>query len=169
MNEHLSDEQLIQQVTTALNAEADAAFPDERLNRQRARILQRLDLKSRPGRLIAFPAGAHHTPALLMHTSPTTRWVAAAAAVAFVAGVVAGQRLPPGFHFQSGTPLAISRPAGPQATGTTLRASAELVPSDDEFLGEVEMAAQSRPAILRHLDALTPRAWDVESADRASQ
>jgi hypothetical protein len=50
----------------------------------------------------------------------------------------------------------------PQATGTTLRASAPLVPSDDEFLGEVELAAESRPAVLRHIDALTPRAWDVE-------
>jgi hypothetical protein len=162
MNEHLSDEQLAQAVSTALMADADAVFPDERLDRQRARILQRIEQDGRPGRVIAFPASQGRTTTSLLNTNSTTRWVAAAAAVAFIAGVVAGQRLPNEFHF--GSPVqrvAVSRPA-PEPTGTSLRASAPLVPSDDEFLGEVELAAESRPAVLRHLDALTPRAWDVE-------
>jgi hypothetical protein len=162
MNENHSDDRLIQQVTAALTAEADAAFPDERLNRQHARILLRVDQEGRPGRVIAFPASRHRMPAALLQASASTRWIAAAAAVAFVAGVAAGQRLPTEFRFHAASQVAASRPIAPEAAGTTLRASAPLVPTDDEFLGEVEIAAQSRPAALRHLDALTPRAWDVE-------
>jgi hypothetical protein len=160
MNDNLSDDQLIERVTAALNAQADAAFPDERLNRQHARILQRVDQDGRPGRVIAFPAGQNPMPVSLLQTSRTTRWVAAAAALAFIAGVAAGQRLPSDFRFTPGSQMSSARPMPPEATGTTLHASTPLVPSDDEFLGELEIAAQSRPAVLRHLDALTPRAWD---------
>ena len=163
MNNYLSDDQLVQHVTAALNAEADAAFPDERLNRQHARILQRIDQEGRPGRVIAFPASPQRTPVSLLQGSPTTRWVAAAALVAFVAGVAAGQRLPSGFPLRPMGQIAVARPApAPQPTGTTLHASAPMMPSDEEFLGEVELAADSRPLILRNIDALTPRAWDVE-------
>ena len=161
MNDIHSDDQLIQQVTAALNAEADAAFPAERLQRQHARILQRVDQEGRPGRVIAFPASQHRMRTSLLQISPSTRWIAAAAAIAFVAGVAAGQRQPTEFRFTT-APVATARPTAAEATGTTLRASAPLVPSDDEFLGEVEIAAQSRPTALRHLDAMTPRAWDVE-------
>jgi hypothetical protein len=160
MNENLSDDQLARRVTAALNAEADAVYPDDRLQRQRSRILQRIDQLGRPGRVITFPASqarSHNT--LLLHSTPTTRWVAAAAVVAFIAGVVAG-RLPIEFGFNQPVHVIASRPA-PEATGTTLRGAAALAASDDEFLGEVEVATQSRPAVLRHLDELTPRAWDV--------
>ena len=43
-----------------MTQEADAAFPAERLARQRARILQRVDQDGRPARVIAFPAGHTH-------------------------------------------------------------------------------------------------------------
>ena len=163
MNENVSDDQLIQQVTAALNAEADAAFSDERVQRQHARILHRVDQEGRPGRVIAFPASQHGTPTSLLQTSSSTRWIAAAAAIAFIAGVAAGQRLPTDFRLRpAAQQIAAARPIAAEVTGTTLRASAPLVPSDDEFLGEVEIAAQSRPTALRHLDALTPRAWDIE-------
>jgi len=162
MNDYLTDDQLAATVTAALNAEADALMPDDRLDRQRVRILQRIEQDGRPGRLIAFPATPGRTASTLLHTTSTTRWVAAAAIVAFIAGVVAGQRLPNEFNFgQPVQHMAVSRPV-PEPTGTSLRGPAPLLPSDDEFLGEVEMAAQSRPAVLRHLDELTPRAWDVE-------
>jgi len=161
MNENLSDDQLAHHVTAALNAEADAVFPEDRLNRQRVRILQRIEQDGRPGRVIAFPASPERATSSLLHPTSTTRWVAAAAVVAFIAGVVAGQRLPNELRFNAASQMAASRSA-PEATGTTLRASTPLMPSDDEFLGEVEIAAQSRAAVLRHLDELTPRAWDVE-------
>jgi len=158
MNENLSDDQLALRVTAALTAEVDALYPEDRLQRQRARILQRIEQMGRPGRVIAFPA-SHARNRVLLPSTPTTRWVAAAAVVAFIAGVVAG-RLPIEFRFNQPAQVVASHPA-PQATGTTLRGAAALA-SDDEFLGEVEVASQSRPAVLRHLDALTPRAWDME-------
>ena len=161
MNENLSDDQLAQEVTAALTAEADAAFPEERLHRQRLRILQRIEQYGRPGRVIAFPASQGRATSALLHPTSTTRWVAAAAVVAFIAGVVAGQRLPNELRFNPTGHMAVARPA-PEPTGTSLRSASQLMPSDDEFLGEVEIAAESRPAVLRHLDALTPRAWDVE-------
>jgi len=161
MNENLSDDQLALRVTASLNAEVDALYPEDRLQRQRSRILQRIDQLGRPGRVIAFPASQARSHSVLLHSTPTTRWVAAAAVVAFIAGVVAGQRLPNEFRFNQPVHVVASRPA-PEATGTSLRGSAALAASDDEFLGEVELATQSRPAVLRHLDELTPRAWDVE-------
>ena len=160
MNENLSDDRLVRLVTAALNAEADAAFPDERLNRQHARILQRVDQEGRPGRVIAFPASQHPLPSSVLQASSTTRWVAAAALVAFVAGVAAGQRLPFEFGLRSSSQVATSRVAQSETAGTTLRASVPLVPSDEQFLGELEIAVHSRPAVLRHIDELTPRAWD---------
>ena len=160
MNENLPDDLVAQQVAAALNAEVDALFPEDRLQRQRTRILQRIDQQGRPGRVIAFPAGQGRGHASLLHGTPT-RWVAAAAVVAFIAGVVAGQRLPNEFRFNHPVQVVASRPAA-ESTGTTLLNSAALIPSDDEFLGEVELAAQSRPAVLRHIDALTPRAWDTD-------
>jgi hypothetical protein len=45
----------------------------------------------------------------------------------------------------------------------TRTAAASISMSDDEFLGQVEAAVGSTgPAALRPLDALTPRAWDVQ-------
>jgi len=161
MNENLSDDQVAEDVSAALIAEADAAFPEERLQRQRSRILQRIEQYGRPGRVIAFPASQGRTSSALLHPTSTTRWVAAAAVVAFIAGVVAGHRLPSELRFSPAGHMAVARQA-PEPTGTTLRSATQLMPSDDEFLGEVEIAAESRPAVLRHIDALTPRAWDVE-------
>jgi hypothetical protein len=155
----MNDDILLSEVCAAMNAEADAQFSEERLARQQARILQRIDQDGRPGRVIAFPAGAASGLPSLMRTSATTRWVAAAATVAFIVGVLAGHRLPHDLRFEPADQLA-TRATG-ASTGTTLHGPAPA-PSDDEFLGEVEVAGQSRPTVLQHLDALTPRAWEVE-------
>ena len=133
MNDNLPDDLVAQRVAAALNAEADALFPEDRLQRQRSRILQRIEQQGRPGRILAFPAGQGRNNGSLLHGTPTTRWVAAAAVVAFIAGVVAGQRLPNEFHFNHPVQVVASRPT-PEATGTALRSSASLTPSDDEFL-----------------------------------
>ena len=50
----------LDEIDTAATQEADAAFPADRLARQRARILQRVDQDGRPARVIAFPAGHAH-------------------------------------------------------------------------------------------------------------
>ncbi len=151
---------LLGEVSDAAIDEADAAFPAERLARQQARILQRLEQDGRPGRLIAFPGHAQDpAPARLR---PGTRWVAAAAVAAFVIGLLAG-------HLVHDMPGATSTPATPVARAidsaepATLRAVATTF-SEDEFLGQIEMAADSPGpgTALRALHDVTPRAWEVK-------
>jgi hypothetical protein len=146
---------LLDDITTAATAEADAAFSDERLARQHARILQRVDQDGRPGRLIAFPAAQTHAP-LLQRARPFTRWVAAAAVAGVLVGLLAGQFLPDGG--QRVEPSQIVANTGNAAVA--LRAVSTTL-SEDEFLGQVEISAVSRPALLRPLDDMTPRAWEI--------
>ncbi len=150
---------LLADVSEAATAEVDAAFPAERLARQQARILHRIEQDGRPGRVIAFPAG--HAPDMLsLRTRPTTRWVAAAAAAGLIVGLAAGHLSHDYSIDARHSPLAQSTLAQ-QATGTTMRA-ASAVMTDDEFLGQIEAAVDSTgPAALRPIDALTPRAWEV--------
>jgi hypothetical protein len=143
-------------VTVALSEEADEAFSPERLARQHARIMQRIDQEGRPARVIAFPSG--QTSTVRVHRRPSRRWAAAGAvAAAFVVGILAGH-------------LTQNLPGGSTAPATHLvRAQDARVPvavaasiSDDELLGQIEAAVGSTgPAALRALDAVTPRAWDV--------
>jgi hypothetical protein len=148
---------LLGEVSTAADAEVDAAFPPERLARQQARILHRIDQDGRPGRVIAFPAGtAAAGPSL--RTRSTSRWVAAAAAAAFIIGLAAGHMV----RDFPGTSAPRHAALTPAVTGTTMRSARTPVVSDDEFLGEIEEAVDSNgPAALRPIDALTPRAWEV--------
>ena len=148
---------LLADSTLTLNAEADAAFSPERLARQHARIMQRVDQEGRPARVIAFPS-AHASPVRVLRR-PTRRWAAAGAvAAAFVVGILAG-------HLTQNLPAAEA-----PATHLTMRAADTRAPirtvaaslSDDELLGQIEAAVGSTgPASLRALDAVTPRAWDV--------
>ena len=150
---------LLSDLSDTAVAEADAAFPADRLARQQARILSRIEQDGRPGRVIAFPASYASEP-VSRKAKPTTRWVAAAAAAGLIVGLVAGHLthdFPVGLR-----PVSVARQTvRQQPTGTSLR-EASLVITDEEFLGEVEQAVDSSgPAALRPLDALTPRAWEV--------
>lgn len=144
-------------VTARVIDEADAVFPADRLTRQHARILQRLDHLGRPARVIAFPAGHTSDPARPA-ARRLRRWIAAAGAVAasFIVGV---------FTEHLTHQLPIGRPETRMASravdaGATRTVVASL--SDDELLGEIELAVGSAgPAALAPLDAQTPRAWDV--------
>jgi hypothetical protein len=147
--------EILDELDEAATVEADAAFPPHRLERQQHRILQRIELDGRPGRLITFPAGQQ--PAML-RSRPHMRWAAAAAAAAFVIGLLTGHLahdLP--LRGDSAAPDIVaneSDPAPLRAVSTTF--------SEDEFLGQIELAAaRNGPAALRPLDAMTPRAWDV--------
>jgi hypothetical protein len=142
-------------IDMAATEDADAAFPAERLARQRARILQRVDQDGRPARVIAFPAGYTHEAA--PRRIRPARWgtVAAAVAASFLVGLLAEHLA----HDFPGSRQAnpVQRTQGALVTNTQARAS-----SDDEFLGQVEIAAVGvGPAALRPLDAMTPRAWDA--------
>src|SRR3970040_1747981 len=80
----------IDQVGDVMALAADEAFPAERLARQRARILQRVDPDGRPGRVISFPASNTQDGVQTRARRPA-RWatVAAAVAASFVVGLVA--------------------------------------------------------------------------------
>jgi hypothetical protein len=150
---------LLDEVTTAATAEADAAFSDERLARQHARILQRVDQDGRPGRLIAFPAAQTSSP-LLQRARPFSRWVAAAAVAGLLVGLLAGQFLPDGGGVLRRAQERSQIVANTGSGSVALRAVSTTL-SDDEFLGQVEISAVSRPASLRPLDEMTPRAWEI--------
>src|SRR5688572_18693615 len=147
--------EILEELDAAAAANADAAFPQDRLERQQARILRRVDQDGRPGRLITFPA--NQPQAMLLRSRPRVRWAAAAAAAAFVFGLVAGHLahdLSFGPEPQSAGIVSTSASPVPLAVSTTF--------SEDEFLGQIELAAaQNGPVALRALDAMTPRAWEV--------
>ena len=149
---------ILDELDAAAASNADAAFPPDRLERQQARILQRVDKDGRPGRLISFPAG--EPPATPLRSRPRVRWAAAAAAAAFIFGLVTGH-----FAHLLSVRTAPPRAAGIVSNNDTNPAPPRAVPttfSEDEFLGQVELAAtQNGPVALRPLDAMTPRAWEV--------
>lgn len=154
---HAALVQMLAEVSDSAHQEVDAAFPAERLARQQARILHRIEQDGRPGRVIVFPAGASHAGSPLRSRS-TSRWVAAAAAASFIIGLAAGHMV----HFPGLSPAPHRATMAPAVTGTTLRAVSAPAVSDDEFLGEIEAAVDSNgPAALEPIDALTPRAWEV--------
>ncbi|HEY6360767.1 MAG TPA: hypothetical protein VIX63_06660 [Vicinamibacterales bacterium] len=146
---------LLDEVSDAAACHADAAFPADRLARQQARILQRIEQDGRPGRIIAFPG--HGQEAALLRDRPRARWIAAAAVAGLVIGLLAG-------HLQHDLLGRVSAPSVPAVRTTdapdvpTLRAV-----SEDEFLDQIEMAADSPGpgTALRPLHDVTPRAWEV--------
>jgi hypothetical protein len=148
--------EMLDDIRTVAVAEADAAFPSDRLARQQARILQRIEHEGRPGRVIAFRA-SQPPEAAVRRTRPASRWVAAAAAAGLIVGLLAG-------HFAhdlpgSATPARSQIVANEAGAPVALRAVPTTL-SDDEFLGQIELAVGSGgPAALRPLDAVTPRAW----------
>jgi hypothetical protein len=145
----------LDEIGTAVVQEADAAFPAERLARQRARVMQRIDPDGRLGRVIAFPAG--HTHETTRRRVRPARWgtVAAAVAASFLVGLLAEHLA----HEIPGSRQSMPAARAQAALPTT---QARAVVSDDELLGQVELAASGvGPAALRPLDALTPRAWDA--------
>jgi hypothetical protein len=147
---------ILSELDDAATQNAGVAFPDSRLEKQHARILQRVEDDGRPARVVSFPA--QHPGSMVMTTSrPRMRWAAAVAAAAFAAGVITGQWT----HRLTDRDVPGSRIVANETDQTALR----VVPttfSDDEFLEQIEVAAsRNGPAALRPLDAMTPRAWEV--------
>lgn len=157
---HAAIGRLLTEVSDTLATEADAAFTAERLGRQKARIQKRLEHEGRPARVIAFPAGQLHEPAL-SRARPGMRWIAGAAAVGLLVGVLAG-------HLAHD--FSITRPASQPATIAAARPSTDegalqAIPttmSEEEFLGRIETAIEGSGSVaLQPLDDLTPRVWEV--------
>lgn len=146
---------LLEELNAVAAHDADAAFPPERLARQHARIIQRIDQAGRPARVIVFPAGAQEpwTP----RRRPAMRWLAAAAVAGLLVGLLAGHFA----HRLPGSGAATARQIARPDPSPALRAATVSI-SDDEFLGQIETAlARPSPAVLRPLDELTPLAWEA--------
>ena len=147
--------QMLTEVTLVTTAEADAAFSDERLAKQHARILQRIEQECRPGRLITFPAAHPQRPAL--RARPGRRWIAGAAAAGLLIGLFAGHLA----HVVPGQWRAPQAPPALQPENATLQAVSTTM-SEEELLGLLEVAIEGTGgASLRPLDDLTPRVWEV--------
>jgi hypothetical protein len=147
---------MLTDVAAVTVAEADAAFSVDRLAKQRARILQRLEQEGRAGRVITFPGNLTQRPSL--RPRPGMRWVAGAAAAGLLIGVVAGHLahvVGPNQWGGSSTQMVLQPP------GTTLHAVSTTL-SEEEFLGRLEVAIEGTSgASLRPLDDLTPLVWEV--------
>lgn len=135
-------------------AEADAAFPAERLAAQHSQIFRRLEALGRSAKVIVFPKLAQP---IASSTSPVRRWVASAAAAGLIAGVALGNYMD--------LRHTILRPATVPASD--VMAGIHTVPagqsdfSDEELLWQLEeFAASAMPDALTAFDSLTPRARD---------
>jgi hypothetical protein len=140
-------------------AEAEAAFPAERLAAQHAQIFRRLEAAERPARVIRFPKFARP---ITSRTSHVHRWVATSAAAGLIVGVGIGQMMD--FrHITTRAPESTSaRRAEPVPLEVPIRA-ANTTSSDAEFLADVEDSAmRSTVAELRAIDGVTPRAPFVD-------
>lgn len=144
-------------VGDTLRAEADEAFPAERLAAQQAQIARRLETLERPPRVIAFPKAAR---AVISGNSHVRRWVTVAAAAGLIAGVGLGQVVPrrTAIHQQQ-APAATSPFNAPDAAPR-----AQALPPVSTSLNDEELLSDAfaNPKVknLSALDDMTPHARD---------
>lgn len=144
----------------AVIADADAACTADRMERQRDRILRRIDALHAGPRVLPFPAPPQPGHAA---SQPRVfrRWVAAAAVAGLLVGLGAGR-----MFFNGAVPTATTADARQQAAPSspasfrqapTMRAlHVESPVNDEEFLSEIEMAtAAPRTRELRAIYAFT--------------
>ena len=145
-------------VGDTLRAEADEAFPAERLAIQQAQVARRLETLERPARVIAFPKAAR---AVISGHSHVRRWVTVAAAASLIAGFGLGQIVP------LRTVINKQQAAAPSPSFNapkTVDRAKELTPvsaspNDDELLSS-DAFASPRVKNLSALDDMTPHARD---------
>jgi len=140
-----------------LRAEAEEAFPTDRLVAQQAQIARRLELLERPARVIAFPKAAR---AVISGHSNVRRWVTVAAAASLIAGGFGlGQIVPLRTAVQQQA-AAVIKPQPHLTTAEATKRAEEFTAEaagtkDDELLSN---AFRSRVTSLNALDELTPHA-----------
>lgn len=140
------------------NAEAEEAFPAERLAAQHAQIFRRLEAAERPARVIKFPRFARP---LASSTSPMRRWVATAAAAGLIVGLGLGQLMDFRHIGGSATPTVRAGRTEPVRLDRSPEGiqPASATSSDAAFMAAVDVSL-SHTAVdeLRAYDAFTPRA-----------
>jgi hypothetical protein len=147
----------LQDIGGTLRADADEAFPVERLAIQQAQIARRLETLERPARVIAFPKAAR---AVISGNSHVRRWVTVAAAAGLIAGIGLGQVVP--LRTATRTQQGAAAPSHFTAPNAAVRAG-ELSPAstslnDEELLSDA--FASPKVKNLSALDDMTPRARD---------
>jgi hypothetical protein len=151
----------LETLRTDARAEADEAFPPERLAAQQAQVLRRLEALGRPARIIRFPRFAG--PVSIQHGG-RQRWIAAAAAAGLIVGVGVGRmvdlRAP---LFRQPNPIAAPTQIArtPDRTGiqpASLSVSDELLMYDGDVMGSPARV----PEALRPIHEITPSARDYD-------
>ena len=142
-----------------LRAEADEAFPAERLNLQQAQIARRLESLERPARVIAFPKAAR---AVISGHSHVRRWVTVAAAASLITGFGLGQVVP----LRTLGPARMTSIQQPLTAPQAEERAKELTPvsspqPEDELLLDA-FAQPPRVTTLSALDEMTPHARDYK-------
>jgi hypothetical protein len=147
----------LQDVGHTLRAEADGAFPAERLAVQQAQIARRLETLERPARVIVFPKAAR---AVISGNSHVRRWVTVAAAAGLIAGIGLGQVVPlrTAIHPEqaAAVPAHFTGPDAAARAGELTPASTSL--NDEELLSDAFTSAKVKN--LSALDDMTPHARD---------
>jgi hypothetical protein len=139
-------------------ADAEAACSPDRMERQRERILRRVDALQSGPRVLPFPAAGQNGHAAAQ-PRVFRRWVAAAAVAGLLVGLGAGRIVFSGGDSRTtadaGQQIApASAPARQAPTMRALHVDSGL--SDDQFLSEIEMAtAAPRTRELRAIYAFT--------------
>ncbi len=147
-------------VGDTLRADADEAFPAERLALQQAQIARRLETLERPARVIVFPKAAR---AVISGNSHVRRWVTVAAAAGLIAGVGLGQVVPLRTAMRNQETRTINSHFNAPTTAERAKeltpASSPLNPANDE---ELLSDAFATPKVrnLSALDHMTPHARD---------
>jgi hypothetical protein len=150
-------------------AEADEAFPAERLASQQSQVMRRLEALERPARVLNFPRIGRPTTSTQGHMQ---RWVTAAAAAGLVIGLAAGQLFDIR-HALFARPEPARGPAQtaryvPQQVTTNSAAAVVATPvsfsvSDEAlFFGGEPVRSSERVSMLQAMDDITPRARDLD-------
>lgn len=140
---------------TVANAEADEAFPPERLAAQKTQIMRRIEAAGRSARVIKFPRFAQP---ISSSTSQGKRWMAVAAACLIV-GFGLGQFMDLRHSVITRVPVSTSSQAEPASTEVGGVQNASL--SDEELMSRIEeIAVREMPASLVAFDSMTPRVQD---------
>jgi hypothetical protein len=142
-------------------AEADEAFPVDRLAMQQAQVMRRLEALERPARVIAFP---RFTRPVTSTQGNAQRWVAAAAAAGLVIGLAAGQfvDIRRTFSPRTGQPQNTNARLEParERSATTAAAPGSSVSDEALFFGPDTTPNIVPISTLQPMDAITPLARD---------
>ena len=141
-----------------LRAEADDAFPADRLTLQQTQIARRLETLERPARVIAFPKAAR---AVISGHSHVRRWVTVAAAASLITGFGLGQVVPLRNTLTRPGAAAVPPPlTAPQAEIRARGLTPDATSNNEDDLLLDAFAQPQRVTTLSALDEMTPHARD---------